>query len=121
MACKKCGKMKCACGGMVKKAAGGMVSRPNAQGMRDQVKAKVDAMKTRMGERLSRIPGGTVGKYATDMQEWAKSRPQRPEGAAGRGFGQSEAMQTWRNARPERPMPGNRPGLKKGGMVKKGK
>jgi hypothetical protein len=88
MACKKCGKMKCSCGGMVKKpmkkAMGGMVNRPpmSAQAAGRGIGQGVSAMAQApgrtggMGQQVSAMAqrpgfkkGGMVGKMP---------RPERP-------------------------------------------
>ena len=48
-----------------------------------------EAMKAKMGEMKAKI------------QAWRQSRPQRPEGEAGRKWGRSAAMMNWRGSRPK--------------------
>jgi len=65
---------------------------PAAQGQQDPIQ-RFRMMKDKWRELKEQMH--------TQKQTWRDSRPQRPEGDAGKGWGRSEAMNTWRDARPQ--------------------
>jgi hypothetical protein len=97
MACKKCGKMKCSCGGMVKKpvkkAMGGMVT--------NRLGTPRDTGPTNMGSKPEVKRQRPEFKQA--MKTWRQSRPERPAGTRGMDWRNSAAYTNWQKSRPQRP------------------
>jgi hypothetical protein len=93
--------------GALKTAVGALRSANKAiPGPNPRIKQATVAMRQKLldakAARATKL-GKPNAAFQTAKAAWHSSRPSRPAGAAGKGFGKSAAMTSWRAAKPTKP------------------